>query len=47
MHLETTDLSSDSQLRVMPRAGHLIQNDRPDAVISAVTDVVLTARRKH
>ncbi|MBA2590612.1 MAG: alpha/beta hydrolase [Alphaproteobacteria bacterium] len=47
MHVETMDLSSDSQLRVVPHAGHNIQNDRPDAVIAAVTDVVVKARKRR
>jgi pimeloyl-ACP methyl ester carboxylesterase len=45
MHVETMDLSSDSQLLVVPHAGHNIQIDRPDAVIAAVTDMVLKVRR--
>ena len=45
MHVETMDLSNDSQLVVVPHAGHNIQIDRPDAVISAVTDMVLKIRR--
>ena len=45
MHIETMDLSSDSQLLVVPHAGHNIQIDRPDAVITAVTDMVLKVRR--
>ena len=45
MHVETMDLSSDSQLIVVPHAGHNIQIDRPDAVISAVTDMVLKVRK--
>lgn len=45
MHVETMDLSSDSQLIVVPHAGHNIQIDRPDAVITAVTDMVLKVRR--
>jgi pimeloyl-ACP methyl ester carboxylesterase len=45
MHVETMDLSSDSQLVVVPHAGHLIPIDRPDAVISAVTDMVLKVRK--
>ena len=45
MHVETMDLSSDSQLQVVPHAGHVIQIDRPDAVITAVTDMVLKVRR--
>jgi pimeloyl-ACP methyl ester carboxylesterase len=46
LHLEIMDLSSDSQLHVVPRAGHNIQNDRPDAVIAAVTDMVWKIRRQ-
>jgi pimeloyl-ACP methyl ester carboxylesterase len=46
MHGETMDLSSDSQLRVVSHASHNIQNDRPDAVIAAVTDVVMKARKR-
>lgn len=45
MHVETMDLSSDSQLLVVPRAGHMIQIDRPDAVIAAVTGMVLKVRK--
>jgi pimeloyl-ACP methyl ester carboxylesterase len=45
MHVETMDLSSDSQLLVVPHAGHNIHIDRPDAVIGAVTDMVLKVRR--
>ena len=45
MHVETMDLSSDSQLLVVPHAGHNIHIDRPDAVITAVTDMVLKVRR--
>jgi pimeloyl-ACP methyl ester carboxylesterase len=45
MHVETMDLSSASQLQVVPHAGHEIQIDRPDAVITAVTDMVLKVRR--
>jgi pimeloyl-ACP methyl ester carboxylesterase len=45
LHLETMDISSDAQLQVVPRAGHNIQSDRPDAVIAAVTDMVLKVRR--
>lgn len=45
MHVETMDLSSDSRLVVVPHASHNIQIDRPDAVISAVTDMVLKARK--
>ena len=45
MHVETMDLSGDSQLLVVPHAGHNIQMDRPDAVITAVTDMVLKVRR--
>ena len=45
MHVETMDLSSDSQLLVVPHAGHNIQIDRPDAVIAAVSDMVLKVRR--
>ena len=44
MHVETMDLSSDSQLIVVPHAGHNIQIDRPDAVITAVTGMVQKAR---
>jgi len=38
------DLSSDSQLNIVPGAGHSIQSDRPDAVINAVSDMVLKIR---
>lgn len=47
MHVEMMDLSSDSQLQVVPHAGHLIQFDRPDAVIAAITDMVRKVRGKH
>jgi pimeloyl-ACP methyl ester carboxylesterase len=39
------DLSSNSRLEVVPHAGHNIQSDRPDAVIAAVTDLVLKVRQ--
>lgn len=44
MHVETMDLSTASQLQVVPHAGHEIQLDRPDAVIAAVTDLILKIR---
>lgn len=45
MHIETMDLSSDSQLLIVPGAGHNIQSEKPGAVIAAVTDMVLKVRR--
>jgi pimeloyl-ACP methyl ester carboxylesterase len=45
MHVETMDLSSNSRLEVVPHSGHNIQIDRPDAVITAVTDMVLKVRK--
>lgn len=47
MHIETMDLSSDSQLLIVPGAGHGIQTDKPGAVIAAVTDMVLKVRSKR
>jgi pimeloyl-ACP methyl ester carboxylesterase len=47
MHREILDISSDSDLRVVAGAGHVIQHDRPDAVIEAVTDVVAKARKRR
>ena len=44
MHLEIMDQSSDSQLHIVPGAGHPIHIDRPDAVINVVTDMVLKIR---
>jgi pimeloyl-ACP methyl ester carboxylesterase len=46
MHVETMDLSSDSQLRIVSNAGHNIQLERPGAVIAAVTEIVLKVRNK-
>jgi pimeloyl-ACP methyl ester carboxylesterase len=47
MHLEIMDLSSDSELHIVPGASHIVQDDRPDAVINTVTDMVLKIRRKQ
>ncbi len=44
IHIEIMNLSSDSQLHVVPGASHIVHSDRPDAVINAVTDMVLKIR---
>ncbi len=46
MHTEIMDLSSDSELHIVPGAGHDIQLDKPDAVIKAVTDMVAKVRNR-
>jgi pimeloyl-ACP methyl ester carboxylesterase len=45
MHLEIMDISSDSQLLIVPGAGHNIQSEKPGAVIAAITDMVWKIRR--
>ena len=45
MHQEIMDISSDAELRIIYGASHRIQDDKPDAVITAVTDVVTKARK--
>lgn len=44
MHDEMTALSSAGQHRTVPGAGHYIQRDNPEAVTTAVNDVVAAAR---
>jgi pimeloyl-ACP methyl ester carboxylesterase len=44
MHKETLDISGNAELRIVAGAGHLIQDDQPQAVVQAVTDVVAKAR---
>ncbi|RYG31736.1 MAG: alpha/beta hydrolase, partial [Burkholderiales bacterium] len=46
MHAEMTAQSSIGQNRTIPGAGHAIQQDKPQAVIDAVTEVVTAARAK-
>lgn len=40
MHKEVAALSSRGSQRVVPGAGHIIQQDRPEAVVKAITDVL-------
>ncbi|MFB9290497.1 alpha/beta fold hydrolase [Pseudoduganella plicata] len=40
MHKEVAALSSRGSQRVVPGAGHIIQQDRPEAVVRAITDVL-------
>lgn len=44
LHAELADLSTEGVNRVVPGASHYIHEDRPDAVIQAVTEVVMAAR---
>ena len=44
LHLEMTALSTAGEHRVVPKAGHSIQRDQPQAVIDAVNEVVAAAR---
>lgn len=44
-HRSLAALSSRGERRVVDGAGHLVQLDRPDAVIAAVRDVVLASRK--
>jgi pimeloyl-ACP methyl ester carboxylesterase len=47
MHLETVSaLSNDGELRIVAGAGHNIQNEKPEAVVKAVKDVVLKISRR-
>lgn len=46
MHKEMTALSSAGQIRTVDGAGHIIQRDKPQAVIDAVADVVAAARAR-
>jgi len=45
LQAELAKLSENSEQRVSPRAGHYIQLDDPDAVVSAIVDVVTAARQ--
>ncbi|MEP6503755.1 MAG: alpha/beta hydrolase [Betaproteobacteria bacterium] len=45
MQREVSALSTRGQLRLIERAGHLVQDDRPDAVVQAVADLLAQARR--
>lgn len=45
-HLDLTALSSQGQRRIVEESGHLVQLERPDAVITAITDVVAAARKR-
>ena len=47
MHEEMTALSSAGQHRTVEGAGHIIQGDKPQAVIDAVNDIVAAARAKQ
>ena len=40
MHKEVAALSSRGSQRVVPGAGHIVQQDRPEAVVKAITDVL-------
>jgi len=40
MHKELAALSSRGSQRVVPGAGHIIQQDRPEAVVRAISDVL-------
>jgi pimeloyl-ACP methyl ester carboxylesterase len=44
LQAELAALSSDSELRVIEDASHMIQVDRPDAVTDAILDVVARVR---
>jgi pimeloyl-ACP methyl ester carboxylesterase len=44
MHVEMLDISRASELEIVPRSGHNVQSDRPDAVIAGVAAVVGKAR---
>lgn len=44
LHQQIMDISSDSDLRIVPGAGHNIPSDRPQAVIEALTEVVKKVR---
>jgi pimeloyl-ACP methyl ester carboxylesterase len=44
MHTEMTQLSTIGENRTVPKAGHGIQRDQPQAVIKAVNDVVAKVR---
>lgn len=46
MHEEMTALSTAGVLRTVPKAGHNIQRDQPQAVIDAVNEVVAKARKR-
>lgn len=47
LHMVTSaGISSSFELRPVPGAGHSIQNDRPDAVIGAVLEVVERVRER-
>jgi pimeloyl-ACP methyl ester carboxylesterase len=46
LHKELAAFSSDSQLIVAKKSGHIIQNDEPQVVIDAILDQVDKARKK-
>lgn len=45
-HEELAALSSIGIRRLVPDAGHYIQNDDPDIVIGAISEVVAASRRR-
>ncbi|HET9395035.1 MAG TPA: hypothetical protein VFO36_03180, partial [Nitrospiraceae bacterium] len=47
MHREIARLSTAGVARVIAGADHYIQLDKPEVVISAVTQVLSEARRRH
>lgn len=47
LNAELTALSTRGEQRLFPDAGHYIQLDRPDAVVTAVRDVVGAVRAQH
>jgi pimeloyl-ACP methyl ester carboxylesterase len=46
LHEELADLSTEGVHRIVPGASHYIQEDRPDVVIEAISDVVSAVRRR-
>jgi len=44
MHVEMLDISRASELGIVPRSGHNIQSERPDAVVAGVAAVLRKAR---
>jgi pimeloyl-ACP methyl ester carboxylesterase len=45
LHAEMAALSTAGEQRHIPGAGHYIQRDNPEAVLTAIADVVAKARQ--
>ncbi len=44
LHAELADLSTNSVHKIVPGAGHYIHWDKPEAVITAIRDVLWAVR---